>query len=544
MEAVIFLLAGIGNFDEPLDNRQKNFIRDYIRQLIFERVRITNPTADASFRQTLVDQRSRHFMGVFDDIDSNIRAICATARTHPDGGTQFLHQRIKLRCFEIFRSQDLKSQQELLKMADKLVGLRGLASPLTNAFREEFTELIKGDKEAARRRRKTTNRLTRRRRRRSSVEVSVEIDLPPQEAHPFFDRLERAFAANPEQTAQQLADDSVHIERTANLWERKRQGHDGKLDRLDEIAGDPDEPKRFHDNHVEVFLPEPDDRIELTVLGDLRGCYSNLKSAIAQASFLRKLDRFRNGEISGPEPHLVLLGNYMASRGPHLDRTTKTVLELLKYAPNNVHLLRGSMEGYRDDLSAATTADQTLLDQSHSVFRRLRDFYEAMPHMLLFGEILFVHGGVPREATTAERYRSLSSLNDPMLRYEMLWGDPNDAERVPPDLQSQSERFAFGRQQFIEFMSRIECHTLVRSHEFLASGFRTQYGKDAPRLVTVFSAGGQQNRDIPPDSMLAKSTPMALTVDVAPEGVSLIPWRIDYQTFGTESEIRLPDFVR
>lgn len=542
MEAVIFFLIGMSNMDDPLDNRQKNFIRDYIRQLIFERVRIINPNADAALRQTLVDQRARHFMTILDDIDVNVRAVFATAKSRPDGGEAFIHQRIKMRCFEIFRSHDNKSQLELLKVSDKLVALRGLASPATNTFRQELVELLKGDKESARRRRKTTNRLARRRRRRSSVEVSVEIELPPQEAHPFFDRLERSFSSDPEQTAQQIADDGVQIERAANLWERKRRGHEDKLNRLDLIAEDANEPKRFHDNYVDVLLPDAEEKIELTVLGDLRGSYSNLKSAIAQASFLRKLDRFRTAQGKEPEPHLVLLGNYMASRGPHLDRVMKTVLELLKHAPDHVHVLRGSMETYRDDISQARFADEKLADRSQAVFRQLRDFYDAMPSMFLCGEILFVHGGVPRDATLKERFRTMASLNDPILRHEMLWSDPNDADRIPSDLQSQSERFGFGRHQFSDFMHRIECHTMVRSHEYVTAGFRSQYGGDDPKLITVFSAGGRQNRDIAPDSMLVKVTPMALTVDIAPEGVSLIPWRIDYQTFGTESEIRLPEF--
>lgn len=541
MEAVIFLLAGVGNVDDPLDNRQKNFVRDYIRQLIFERIRISNPDADASLRQTLVDQRTRHFVGVFDDIDANIREIFSTAKSNPATSHAFINERIKHRCFDIFSSHDQKSQHELLKMTEKLVSLRGVATPATRSFIQELEEQVKGTT-SSRRRRKTTNRLARRRRRRSSVEVSVEIQLPPQEAHPFFDRLERSFNNNPEQTTQQIADDGARIERTANLWERKRREHDGKLARLAEIVEDPDEPKRFHDNYVEVLLPDPEDRIELTVLGDLRGCYSNLKSAVAQASFLRKLDRFLTGQANEPEPHLVLLGNYMAGRGPHLDRVTKTVLELLKYAPDHVHVLRGSLETYRDDISQAKVHDARWSDQSQSVFRQLSDFYEAMPSMFLVGELLFVHGGIPREQTIAERFESLASLNDPILRHEMLWSDPNNADRIPAELQSQSERFAFGRQQFSEFLQRVECHTMVRSHEYISEGFRSQYGGDDPKLITVFSAGGRQNRDIAPNSMLAKVTPMALTVDIAPEGVSLIPWRIDYQTFGTESEIRLPEF--
>ena len=35
----------------------------------------------------------------------------------------------------------------------------------------------------------------------------------------------------------------------------------------------------------------------------------------------------------------------------------------------------------------------------------------------------------------ANRYRDLSSLDDPVLRFEMLWSDPGQIDRVPIELQ-------------------------------------------------------------------------------------------------------------
>ena len=111
---------------------------------------------------------------------------------------------------------------------------------------------------------------------------------------------------------------------------------------------------------------------------------------------------------------------------------------------------------------------------------------------MLFDRIFFVHGGIPRDRLVKERWKDLSSLNDP--------GHPlsDDVERpsstadvIPADLQDQSARFAFGRMQFRAFMQRIGSHTMVRGHEKVNEGFTASYDDDEhARLFTLFSAGG------------------------------------------------------
>mgnify|MGYP006146507791 CR=1 FL=1 len=52
-----------------------------------------------------------------------------------------------------------------------------------------------------------------------------------------------------------------------------------------------------------------------------------------------------------------------------------------------------------------------------------------------FAESGFVNvvGGVPRDDTFAEKYRDLSSLNDPELRFQMMWSDPSTADYIPDE---------------------------------------------------------------------------------------------------------------
>ena len=58
---------------------------------------------------------------------------------------------------------------------------------------------------------------------------------------------------------------------------------------------------------------------------------------------------------------------------------------------------------------------------SFDVFKDYLHFFEKLPNMLLFGKILFVHGGIPRDTLIKERYRDIASLNDPDIRFQMMW---------------------------------------------------------------------------------------------------------------------------
>ena len=165
------------------------------------------------------------------------------------------------------------------------------------------------------------------------------------------------------------------------------------------------------------------------------------------------------------------------------------------------------------------------------VLEAYRHLFEHMPTALLFDRTLFVHGGIPRDDTLAERYRDLSSLNDPVIRFEMMWGDPVDTDLVPVGLQRASSRFNFGRDQFAAFMQRIGCHTLIRGHEQVDTGFATVFDLGAYKLHTLFSAGGHDNADLPPQSRYRTVTPTALTVRAGDGAPHAIPWPIEYQPF-------------
>jgi hypothetical protein len=165
------------------------------------------------------------------------------------------------------------------------------------------------------------------------------------------------------------------------------------------------------------------------------------------------------------------------------------------------------------------------------VFRHYRALFEEMPNVFLFDGIMFVHGGIPKDHLVKERWVDLSTLNDPDIRFQMMWSDPSTADVIPADLQDQAARFAFGTMQFRAFMQRIGAHTMIRGHEKILSGFATSYDDEHAKLLTLFSSGGKDNADLPKDSSYRDVTPMALTIKFGPEGSTITPWAPDWPSY-------------
>jgi hypothetical protein len=159
------------------------------------------------------------------------------------------------------------------------------------------------------------------------------------------------------------------------------------------------------------------------------------------------------------------------------------------------------------------------------------ELFDSLPNMLAFGETLFVHAGIPRSDTYEEKYRDLASLNDPEIRFQMMWSDPSEADVVPVELQRENARFPFGEKQFQQFMSRIGMKTMVRGHERIKSGFAKIYDDPKGVLLSLFSAGGENNEDLPETSNYREVTPMALTIRYTGGVTTMLPFEIDYARY-------------
>ena len=296
----------------------------------------------------------------------------------------------------------------------------------------------------------------------------------------------------------------------------------------------------FLDGHVNVLSPKPGREYEVTVVGDLHGCYSCLKAVLMQSNFFAKVNDFVADPDRHPEPKLVLLGDYIDRGMFSYQGVLRSAMQLFLRAPNHVYLLRGNHEYYIEHqgrvLGAVRPSEamNTLKPHlSQEVFAHYMQLFDALPNMLLFERILFVHGGIARDLLLKQKYKDLSSLNDWDIRFQMMWSDPSTADVIPAALQEQSSRFPFGRLQSQAFLQRIGCHTLVRGHEKVDAGFERVYDDANQLLITLFSAGGTDNKDLPADSSYRSVTPMALTVKHKDGQSEITPWAIDYARYNS-----------
>jgi hypothetical protein len=296
----------------------------------------------------------------------------------------------------------------------------------------------------------------------------------------------------------------------------------------------------FLDGYVQVLPPRPRREYELIVVGDLHGCYSCLKAVLMQTDFFAKVNAFTHEPDKHPEPKLVLLGDYIDRGMFSYQGVLRSVMQLYMRAPDHVYILRGNHEYYIEHqgrvLGAVRPSEamDTLKPHfSQQVFAHYMQFFDSLPNMLLFDRILFVHGGIARDLLLKERFRDLSSLNDWDIRFQMMWSDPSTADVIPAGLQEQSSRFPFGRLQSQAFLHRIGCNTLIRGHEKVDEGFRRVYDDDNQLLITLFSAGGSDNGDLPADSSYRSVTPMALTVKWKDGNSEISPFRIDYRRYNS-----------
>ncbi len=354
-------------------------------------------------------------------------------------------------------------------------------------------------------------------------------------SHPLLDPLETTYSPHPVELQSQLGRDFTLLTSAIDAWNRMRAIGNGRLAGVTDVTRLP-AGSRFLDQHVHVL--RPDRPLELVVLGDLHGCYGCLKAALLQSDFVNRAWAHQWDPINNPEVKLVLLGDYIDRGRFSFDGVLRAVLQLFVAMPDNVIVLRGNHEyflSYNGRVMSGVHPAEALASVQPYVPPEMLDAYrvlfENMPTSLLVDRTMFVHGGVPREDTFADKYRDLSSLNDRELRFQMLWSDPEPRDHVSVEIQRSNPRFGFGRNQFRAFMEQVGCHTMIRGHEKIDRGFDTVYDLGDRLLLNLFSAGGHDNNDLPIDASYRTVTPMALTIRQDQQGIRATPWPIQYQPF-------------
>ncbi len=533
MTALIFYLTAFGYVDGNFDFTEKTFIRHHIRQLVTARAEALMPMTTAPERAAAAEVIERfvaHFQEVFEQLDRQVRELFSEAVADGEDVQTLVYAKLKLRCYEIFHSFDSHNQRALLDTLDELICADGTAHPAETKFRAELQALLEADEPLG---------------ADDVIEVEGADILAPVskpaslDDHPLFATFEHHYSARPERIRVQAEADRQLIERFVHKLGEQRAVGAGKLAgkrRLGELSGE----APLLDGHIFVHPARPGARYELTVLGDLHGCYSCLKAAVLQADFFAKLEAWKL-DPRKPEPKLVLLGDYIDRGRFSYNGVLRTVMQLFLAAPEHVFPLRGNHEYYVEyngriyggvkPAEAMNTLLGHLPDEMFALYMRL---FEELPTLLFFDTLMFVHAGIPRERELA-KVTDLASLNDPELRFQMLWSDPAHAEVIPEELQAQNARFPFGRRQFEAFMRRIGATVMVRGHERVDEGFRDVYPGSPLTLVNLFSAGGADNEDLPQDSSYRSVTPMAATIQLEDGRCHITPWAIDYRRFNAPS---------
>ncbi len=527
MHAIIFYLTAFGYIDGDFDPSEKQYIREYIGKLVDFRAR---QAMGDNLQTDVVARWTQHFCEVLDEIDGQIQANFKEPVADGEDPQQFVLAKLKLRCFELFKSFDEDNRGILISSVDELMHADGVIHPNERKFRDELQVLLDADIELDDTEIETVGD-------GSMTIEAVQKPEPREQDHPFFKAYEWDYVKDPGTFAQQARADMELLEKAMDAFDSQRQAGAGKLataKTFADFAGqDP-----FLDGHVYVLPPKPGKEYELLVLGDLHGCYSCLKGALMQADFFAKVQAHYDNPEKNPAMKLVLLGDYIDRGRFSYNGVLRTVLQLMLRVPNDVYVLRGNHEYYVEingkvyGAVRPSEAMNSLMDVApNELFETYMRLFESLPNMLAFDRMLFVHAGIPREDTIAAKWQGLQSLNDPEMRFQMLWSDPSEADVIPIDLQKANARFPFGRKQFKHFMARLGLHTLVRGHERVTEGFKKIYDDADGTLLNLFSAGGKNNDDLPPDSNYREVCPMALTIKHKDGINSITPFEIDYARY-------------
>ena len=515
VRAVLYLLAALAYVDGEFDDFERTFVQEYIADL---------SEARAAAAGGDVNELVAMYRADFQRLDQYLNDLFTESTSDGETVAGFVSSRLKVRALELFQEFDDENKRALLGAFDTLIEADGRVHPAEAAFHDDLKALLEAKPQVA------------------AVDIvpnKVEVSQPTllrrtgQGTHALFQRLEQPYTE--ETVAARAAQDLSLVKRAIHLIDRQRKRGQGLLSGRRDI-GELAAERPFLDDYTYVHPINPDEDYELIVFGDLHGCYSCLKAGLVQARVIERLEAAQR-DPTAPKLRVVFLGDYIDRGRWGLEGVLRTALTLYCAFPEQVFLIRGNHEWFierdgkvRSGVMPAEALARWVEVLGHSHFVAYRHLFDRMSCSLLFDRIMFVHGGIPRD-DVMEKFDDLSALNDSLVRFQMMWSDPAQVEEVPNDLQKKNARFSFGRAQLRRFLSRVGAHTLVRGHEKIAHGFQTVHDDGEARLLSVFSSGGDRNRDLPERSSYRRVVPMALTVKYSGGQWSFQPWALDWEDF-------------
>src|ERR1041385_4326648 len=121
MHAVIFYLVTFGYIDGDFDAREKSLVKEVIVRLIEHRAKTAMPDAPEAARADVIAKYTRHFHEVFEGIDQNVKDLFTESVSSDEDPRAFVHSRLKVQCFSIFKSFDRTGQEQLMNLIDELL---------------------------------------------------------------------------------------------------------------------------------------------------------------------------------------------------------------------------------------------------------------------------------------------------------------------------------------------------------------------------------------------------------------------------------------
>src|SRR4051812_23058034 len=214
MRAVIFYLTTFGYIDGDFDDSEKEFVRGYVRKLIETRVHEAVADSDQTLRKELVEKFSKHFHEVFEAIDRQVKDLFTEAVAEGEAQDTFVHSKLKLRCFEIFKSFDTSNQEQLMDTIDELIRADGQVHPAELKFRGELAALLEADL--------GVELLEDEANVRTSAVGKDEKLVPSLENHPFFQQFEYHYTTDKARLGQQIESDRKLIDRVIAQLDKQR----------------------------------------------------------------------------------------------------------------------------------------------------------------------------------------------------------------------------------------------------------------------------------------------------------------------------------
>lgn len=142
MDALVFSLTTFGYIDGDFDEAEKGLILDTIRGLVERRVDTGMPDATPEVRADLVARFTKHFHEKFERIDAKVEELFHEPVAKDESRDDFVHAKLKQRCFELFQGFDRDNQEALLESVDELIRADGELHPAELKFRAELAALL------------------------------------------------------------------------------------------------------------------------------------------------------------------------------------------------------------------------------------------------------------------------------------------------------------------------------------------------------------------------------------------------------------------